>query len=590
MGLLNTLQNLPTEVLVNIFSYLEEADFTVLEQTSSKFASIISDEELWKSLFIKHNHTSYFPSYSQSSKYSIEYRERNKALNQWRHNRGVSTKYTISQNNHDSNPQHQELSHVVFDYPRCACYNDGLITFLQLHAKRRKDRVVYIQCTTPHGCSVMHFNINAVVFGRVDGRVFGKLFTNRSYLSPVVEFDNKHDECVTAIATAAYEDSSQDWCISGSERGELIWWSNAKLQSRLRVSNSPINKVYMNNKTTLAFDEDNIHIIEDRKELYSINLAISVSEQLKDIRFVEVDFGGMLVILASSRNVYVISINPHKDIGFTRRLAMPHAIEDLVIDKNTARRKIDHYNVAGGNGCFIAVLLSDNTVKTVNVRAPGSSIKEHLSMSFHEKIHICQINNLVLACAFSGKVAIYDALSSAEIRVIQGTEKYPQYLQISDGKFLLGSGNVLHYHQYISAESKQYKRANGKADRTSKIAEAVKSQLRMFDEDEYTRQQEIAREERLRRRFVGDLEDEELQLQIALMESESMGANIAGSEDSFDESLQRVLEDSRLQHEAVRNSVMYTAEDEEEMLLRALEQSRLEAEQFTTRSRDESND
>lgn len=63
----------------------------------------------------------------------------------------------------------------------------------------------------------------------------------------------------------------------------------------------------------------------------------------------------------------MISVDPHNDIGSVRELDMPKDIKDLVINKMT--------KVAGGYGCYIALLFDDNTVKTINIRAPDLELR-----------------------------------------------------------------------------------------------------------------------------------------------------------------------------------------------------------------------
>ena len=47
-----TLETLPTEILFNIFSYLDEPDLCHLQQISKTFNALITADELWKYLFV----------------------------------------------------------------------------------------------------------------------------------------------------------------------------------------------------------------------------------------------------------------------------------------------------------------------------------------------------------------------------------------------------------------------------------------------------------------------------------------------------------------------------------------------------------
>ncbi|AAS53809.1 AFR438Wp [Eremothecium gossypii ATCC 10895] len=544
------LQELPTEVLVSIFSYLDVQDFKALEQASGRFHRIINDEELWKNMFLARMHTKYFPSCSRSSRYSIEYGERNLQLARWRHSRAITTKYEITHERRTNDISAPGIRQVVFDFPRCACYNEGLVTFLQLNAKRRKDRLVYIQCATPHSCSVMHFNINAVVFGRFDGKVFGKLLTNKSYLSPVIEFDSSHNSCVTAITTIAYEGSSHDWCVSGSEDGEIIWWCDAKLHSRMKISNQTILKLFINPRMTVAIDTERAYIITGMKEVHSLELANYVTATNGGgPKFIQVDFGGELLVLGSSSKLCVVSINRHRDIGFSRKFDSATEILQISIDENTARREAEGAAVAGGDGCYIAVRCADYSVMVFNIRSQTPEIKPQLKLSFHEPLFSCKVNHLILACAFSGMVGLYDAAIGTEVRVTRGTEEYPQFLDLADGHLVIGSGNTLHYHQYASLNQKKKKKPVSNV-RGNRWNETVQSQLEVFHDTERLRNEQVERDAELRQRFLGDVDDEEIQLQIALVESETTYTSLPAAGVSYEEEFRRALEESRRAYEA----------------------------------------
>ncbi|SCV03778.1 LANO_0G06194g1_1 [Lachancea nothofagi CBS 11611] len=569
-----SLENLPTEILINILSYLDEKDLYAVQATCRRFLEIINDEELWKNLFISRIHTRLFPSFSRSAKYSVEYVERNRGLSEWKHNRAVKTKFTVTTQN-----QNNQLEKMVFEYPRCACYSDGVIMLVQLHSRRRKDRLTYMPCTTPHGCSTMHFNINAAVFGRFDGRVFGKLLTNKSHLCPVTEFNAIHSSSVTAITTSALEDSPEDWCVSGCKSGQVIWWCEAKKRNAIQISDKPILRLALHKDLTVIMDSQQVYVVDKMDNVHKLdipsNLQLSLVTSLS-LHF-EVDFGGKLLILGDMAEIYVISINPHQDFGFTKSIHIPDLIEKIFIDDITSKRTQDA-SVAGGDGCYLGILTGDNSVAIINVRAPGSKLRIQTKLSFVERVHTAQITNLVMVCAFSGSLGIFDASSGTELRVVRKTEKFPQFLGVSHGRMIVGSGNVLHYLQYSDQDFRQKKSGLSQTNRSNKWNEVLNSQLDLYNEDENSRIKELERKERLRQKFVGDLDDEEIQLEIALIESQAaseqfQGTNAQLSPVGQDEELQRAIEESRLAYE---NLTIPEHLDEDAELLRAIQQSQEE--------------
>ncbi|CUS22202.1 LAQU0S04e10572g1_1 [Lachancea quebecensis] len=575
------LQSLPTEILINILSHLDEKDLYAVQATCKHFRDIINDEELWKNLFVSRINTRLFPSFSRSLKYSVEYVERNRGLNEWRHNRAIKTKYTVATQN-----QYNQLEQMVFDYPRCACYSDGVIMLVQLHSRRRKDRLTYMPCTTPHGCSTMHFNINAAVFGRYDGRVFGKLLTNKSHLCPVTEFNAMHRSCVTAITTAALEDSSEDWCVSGCETGQVIWWCEAKMRKSLQISNKPILRLALHKDWTVAMDSEHICIVRKMDTILRLDIPLNLRRSPNQIQFFKVDFGGRLLVLGDTSEIFVISIDVDQDFGHTRSLQFENSVQNVFIDEATTKRTQDA-SIAGGDGCFMGVLTADNSIHTVNIRTPGSNLCIQTKLTFVDEVHVAQINNLVLVCAFSGSLGIFDAANGSELRVVRKTEKIPQFLGVSHGRMIVGSGNVLHFLQYAGLEDKQKKTGSSQITRSNKWNEVLHSQLDLYNEDERSRLQEQKRLEKLRQKFLGDIDDEETQLKIALMESEAAAMDVPSSikEESPaepDEDLLRAIEESRLSFE---NSMAVEEQGEDNELLRAIQQSREEEESRRTSRR-----
>lgn len=566
---------LPAEILINILSHLDEKDLYVLQQVCSQLRKIVNDEELWKNLFISQINTNHFPSFAQTPKYSLEYVERQQGLRQWGHNRAVKTKYVIA-----PSPRFQvQIESLLFDYPRCACYNDGVITVVQLHQRRKKDRLIYIPCTTPQGCSTMHFNINSAVFGRFDGRVFGKLLSNKSYLTPVTEFNARHTHPVTAIAASSSQDFSEDWCVSGSQNGELMWWRETLLVKQLRVSDKPIQRLALYKNWTVVLDESKIYVVHMMNEVYSMSLPHvtdeSCSETALSVQHLKVDFGAMYVTIAYSNDLFVISFDPGHNFGHTRSLHVPEGITNVVADEATSRRE-QNLHFAGGDGCFIAVMTANNSIKVINIRSPGNTLQLTTQLYFENEVHTCQVTNLVIVCALAGSLKIFDAAAGDLIKTVQKTDKDPQFLGLSQGRMVVASRNVIQYLQYIPEEHINKKRTHsGSRAQSIRWEKEVSMGMDIYDEEERFRQETAERNQRLLEDYGGDISEEELHLRIALMESETSADRIPQQHESTaddDSDLRRVLEESRRthEHEELLNSF---ADDEDDEFREAIRRS-----------------
>ncbi|EDO14637.1 hypothetical protein Kpol_309p6 [Vanderwaltozyma polyspora DSM 70294] len=591
-----SLEKLPSEILINIFSNLDERDLFILQLLSKKFYDIINDEELWKNLFLSKFKTSYFPSYANSNKFSVEFNSRKDGLNEWKHNKSVRTKYSISSGSLVTS----EIEQLLFDYPRCLCYSDGVITLLQLQQFRKtrgnKTRLTYIPCTTPQGCSTMHFDLGCAVFGRFDGRIYGKMLSTKSYLQPIVEFDDHHTGAVTAIKTV---DNNENRCISGSENGDIIWWTEAKKVKSMKLSNKPILRVEMWKDWTIVLDEEKIYVIYRMTDLNEISLDLDIkninSRAPVKVHFFKVDFGSKSVLVGDTKNLYIISFNPNNNLfGFTKSMNFEdELIEEVVIDEASAKRD-QRLELAGQDGCFIAIKTDLNKIYIVDIRAPGATfhLQSKIVLSNGEKAYTCQITNLVMVCALKGYVNIYDALSGELIKTVQKTEKEPGFLRISQGRLLLSNReNMVHYFKFIpddnSETSKSGTGQSSSANRnTTKWKETLNAELELYEEEEERNELQRMENSRLLNTYGGDFttstdlngieDEEELQLRIALMESENYTSNAVNAEN--DEAMRNAIQESDRLFNTEQNSTLDNQIGIDEELRMALEQSRIEDE------------
>lgn len=595
------LQDLPFEILINIFSYLEEVELIFLQDLSLKFKYIINNNELWKNFFKSKLNTIEFPSFSQQTNYNVEYLLRKRGLNQWKHNRSIKTKYIISPTSNQNWQLQQQLGQtqiekILFSYPKCICYNDGTITIINLQSKKNlKKKISYIPCTTPQGCSTMDFNSDQAIFGRFDGRIFGKSLTNKSYLDPVLEFNDKHQNCVTAVTTTNLNtEDNMIWSTSGSEDGEVIWWRGDKLNKRWKLSNVPIIKIFIFRDLTIIIDANlSIFVIQNLKLLNVLQIPKNCNINLDILQFIKFDYGGKLVVLGTSTEISVISFDFQRDFNSIRTFTLSDStIQDIFIDDESTFRD-QNFSLTGSDGCYIAVLTDDNDILIFNIRESSVSKNElrlHKRLIFNEKVFTAQLTNLVLVVALESHLKIIDPTNGDLVKLVQKTDKCPQFLKISQGRMIVGAGNTLHYLQYINdddeLQSKKGKHS-GKLRSSNKWTKTVNSEIKFFDEQQNLETERLRHNNLLIEKFGGDMvnelgeEEEDLQLKIALLESQEQMLNLSltdntninnnngnthveEEEDAIDEELKRVLEESVKQQQL---------EDEDEQLRRALEES-----------------
>ncbi|SMN22017.1 similar to Saccharomyces cerevisiae YML088W UFO1 F-box receptor protein, subunit of the Skp1-Cdc53-F-box receptor (SCF) E3 ubiquitin ligase complex [Maudiozyma saulgeensis] len=636
-----TLETLPTEILFNIFSYLDEPDLCHLQQISKIFNTLITADELWKYLIVARLGTTKFPSLSRSFEFHKEYVTRRDSLLHWRHNRVVRTKYAVSpfrsgppnqflQQQQQQQQQGMPIESLVFSYPRCACYNDGTITLIHLQNKRSRQRLTYIPCTTPQGCSTLDFSINAAVFGRFDGRVFGKLLGNKSYLTPATEFNSTHSTCVTAIASLMNDTSAKEHrCVSASENGELIWWEDTKRVAFMKPTIGLIWKLYYWKDFTLALDHKRIYIIQNQSIVHSLPLPLNIIRSSGNnttttgdlLQFVNVDFGSRTLIMASNSTLYTICFDPNNAFGTTQTIQIKDifpnistTITNVYMDESTAINEQD-FSLAGNDGCYIALLTSDNDIAIINIRNIASTIKIQTTISFDEQIHSVKVTNLLIIVAIANQIHLLDSSTGSPIKVIQKTDKYPQFLDISENKILIGSGNVLHLLEFITSKNRNSDYDNDSSgmknsssshkNRSNKWIETLNTQMNNFDEEETYRYDQRLENNRLLETYGGDItptsrnnehlltvansdNDEDVQLRIALLESQSVSTQENTNVQDEEEQLRRAIEESQrileqeTDHSPPNTTLDDLAEGDDEFR-RALELSMAEEEQRNNR-------
>lgn len=616
-----SLQDLPREVLIRVCSFLDEQDVLSLQVVSREFRSLLQDQEFWKQLVNQRLATLNFPCVSREAGYMDEFYERKYLLNTWKHNKVVKNKYTINPYR-PGNIDAGAIERCIFQYPRCYLYNEGTITIAQLNkapgsaggANRKK--FTYIPCTTPQGCSTMDFNMNAAVFGRFDGRVFAKLLTKNTFLTPVVEFDQCHTNrsCVTAInimMNSQFESGKSTICVSGSELGEIIWWQDNTMLKRLQLSTQPIIKLFlyqwdsMTNYTVAMDSALNVYVVVNKDTVSTLSLITDVEPlqnlKINDIHFIKIDFGDINLIISTIDSLYVVSLDIEKDFGHCTSFHISSLenqqldpIKDLYIDETTALTKRDH-TLAGSDGCYIGLVTQSNEILIINIREKLSNqndkLRLHKRLIFNEIINSCQLNNLILAVTLNDNLKILDPTTGDLLKTVNKVDRGTQYIKICDNKIITTTGNTLNYYQFNSTSNaathhgkkRSHHGPRGKNIVSNKWNMTLNSAKKLFDEEEDRLQDRIRENNRLLDEYGGDIEEltneDDINLRIALLESQSTNnqqptISTSNTQLNEDEELKRAIEESeRLQH------LNEHGDDEDEEFRRALELSRQEQDQ-----------
>ncbi|CCH45386.1 putative WD repeat-containing protein [Wickerhamomyces ciferrii] len=567
---------LPVEVIIQVLSYLEVSDLNNIAETCQALNQIINDEELWKNLFIKRFHTNHFSSVSNSFKFSLELFERSEILHRWKKSTGIHKTFLINTTS---------LEEVTLSYPKIISLSDQGDINISSIDKGKTD--ITMPLTTPSRCTSYSFNSYAAVFGRIDGKIYGKLLATRSYLSSPKEFSRSHGCMVTAI------DHDDMQCYSGDEQGNVFIWDmkNGEFTNSFKVSNEPIVKLKGRGNTTVAIDSTKIYILEHPDKIRSI-------EHNKGSEFFQVDLGAKAVLVGNLHNLYIYSFHD-SSFGRSQKISIFNDIEEDEIYKISLESK-RHSNrdvkIAGHDGCNLGILTKKGIVSTYNIRDTRLRSDDYNLQKQCEftpiidnlKIPdgippICSISinsSVVLLGSYNGFAAVYDVLTGEFIKLV--SSRIPKrYLNLTQAPYLIPVkfiqlspknqtngilivNNAVQYFQFgkslydFQNRQKKKKVLTGVVgDRKDKLLKKIKHDIHELNYEDY----ESYKQDQLLDKYNGSDITMEEEIELAMVLNKSMndqnhntGKELVDLDEDIDEELSRVLEMSRLDQGVSSNS------------------------------------
>lgn len=633
--------DLPAEILIEIFSYLDLEDLFALTEICKLFNSIINDEELWKVLMYKKFHIRSFSSVSNSYKFSVEFFRRAEMLAKWKKTAGFHKFMTVNTLNY-----HQ----LEINYPRLLTFADDCDVQIYSIPKGKID--ICIPVATPSSSSAFSFNSTVACTGSINGYIFFKLLQPKQYWSESKKVQVGEDRMVMCI------DNDYDNCFSGDDKGEIsvislknvINSDNEMDITKFKLGDAPLVKVKGFKNTVIAYDFEHIYVVNLGESLIS---KIKHSfENLHDIQFFEIDFGGEVVIIGTEDELRFFSYNK-SSFGRLKKFVIGRndSIFKICLEEKKKFSRVDH-RVSGGDGCNMGILSKAGRVITLNTRSLRSrgtsdSTEEERSESVQELVEfvpeiddldvpleyvsLCSIaiNSLVvLVGSYNGYVSAFDVNTGNLVRQvskkipkrylpareanrswlvpvdkIQLASNHNSSINDSDISGVFSCGTVVQYFQYgelssygrrgSSSRRGQASGAVGASGRRGKdrFKAAIKGDLSEIEYQDY----ESLQKDRLIEKYNGTdvTSDEELELAMVYNQSllDAQGGGSGGSGLDADEELRLALELSRLEAEEPTEGTLEDLhpsrelpgsreppEDADEELRLALEMSRLEAE------------
>ncbi|ODV96646.1 hypothetical protein PACTADRAFT_1233 [Pachysolen tannophilus NRRL Y-2460] len=572
----SSFSNLPPELLINIFSYLDPYTLDILGYVCSNWNSIVNNNELWKETFKKRNGTIQFSSITRSKNWRNEYILREDIIKKWRKGTSFHQNYFIHNSLlTDAATDFQGDKIVLFSK------NSGDVNLCSL--KTGKNEAV-IPATSPSGTTCYDLNKNCIIFGRWDGKVYAKLFSSKSYLTSLTLFEGgNHLNRVTSITSNKFQLSGKPGvvgAISGDEEGELIFWDlkMGNLISKLKVSNVSIVNIesnfkditivrdsegtlYIIHKDLINYEQDThpiiktietkTHLMPDDQTIVPLNQSTST---------MVIDFGGKNIILSKVNELIIYSYN-ESSFNVLKNYKLKNSKDEIFkicIDGNYTKEYDS--KIAGNDGCLIGLLLRSGRVLILNCRSQnlntltefdpeikqGPAVHEELPPICSISINAC----VVLLGTYNGFSVLHNAITGSLVRV--ASVRIPKRLlpleylipvtcvslDTSDNYSTNGIvvvGNVVQYFQFgeqncyekykkacqQSATKKRAKIKGALSDRKFAIDRGIKVEL-----DDLTYENEfLENRKKLISKYNGLQYDEDEELSIALALSESIAGN-----------------------------------------------------------------
>ena len=550
------INDLPFEVLINIFSRLNPLDLCNGRVVCKKWYEAIRDKHTWAGSFSRRFGSSkVFPSVSGSSVWMTEYFTRLEVYKRWRKGIARHTSYQVLNNN-----EFAMINHSIADFNQ-----NRLLTFsqgdIQICNLRDGKNVTYIPGNQAFSrISAYSVSWDYLFLGKETGGLYLKNLktstsstTSRTSLITLIDDTAEDLDPITCTALSFYLDKHRRDvdCIAGTMLGAVKFWNmNGTLKKTLEL-NDPLVEIKSNfQNVAVALSLSKFYIIDLKTfKVSSIDLELTFVEQDKHRLFMDVDFADSNIILCYKNRIWLYNYerNTNSSVEFEPDLTIVNAKMQTVSKRNlTKRDKL----LAGSDGLLYANILSNGTVIVWNVRDIGSTIIPQclISPAFtriwpdhfipEAEATSISLNSSILAVGgLNGSTNLYNAITGQFLRYC--SVKFPKKLShiyhsitgVSDiilnpdQTDTLGAIVIMDAVQYFSFGDNQTKfgtKDKKKLNVGPSNKQYVKQSIRDGMED-YDSQQSIKQQrEQLVERYNGAEYEPEEELSVALAISESI--------------------------------------------------------------------
>lgn len=554
------INDLPHEILLDVFAQMHPVELKDLRLVCRKWNDVVSDKHAWTKAFHNRFGTgNVFASVTGSRMWLTEYLGRVAVSRKWSKGRAFSHSFALTNNEFGL----RIPPRVFVDFA-----HDRLLTFARFSG-------AISMCTMSTGRNQVFFPENSMLsmgmaadcnwshlcVGKPNGEVLLKnLLTSSataSGMQGVTTLQGQTDDPILSITMndVFHKHLENAEIIAGTTEGLLLLWSSTKLLRTIFVSEATgVLEVASDfSSIVIAVTEDEIvcYELKTGEETHRIKHGIPFSS---DFGF-HVDVAGRNVICHNESEIRVFHLS---DEVYVRRTTAPADVTILSGKLQRSKRKTRDQEIAGGDGRLFALIFSDGSVSTFNIRDTDSEIKflTRIKPRYDAPIGILdwtavELNSSVIAIGLvPNYVHFYDAYLGEYLRegvkvlrkLFREGEPPIRHIEFSDTQAsgVIVSGSVAQYFRFgdnavVAKKKPSIPQTEGSSRNV--MHQQIKSQLEDYETLENARRQA----ELMADRYNGtelDSELEELRVAMALSAS-------SVPETSEDDELERALALSR---------------------------------------------
>lgn len=584
-----SLNDLPNEVLISIFSNLDPLQLASVRLVSKQWNRLIQEDVTWiKSFWLKFGTGKAFPSVSRSRYWVVEYLYRMKVLKKWKKSIAIHRSYRLLTNDYGY------LDFVLTDF-----MSDRLLAFSSINGdvsmcslSNGKNQVFIPGNHLFTNISSYSVSWRFLFVAKTNAELFlkdlSKSTASASSRSSVIQLTKPEDcsylpiigSCINSLFDKNRENVQ---CITCSVGGKVqLWKLNGELLLTIDLD-EPLINIKSDFRTYIIVQGVNLFVIDYRTlEVRKVGLDLDTSEYRS---FLDVDFGGYNAIVSHRSIILLINFSDVDDIK-VRSLLLP---KDITVVKAKLQTMPEHHmydydpKLAGSDGLIYANLLSDGSVILWNVRSSASAIEVQCTINpiFSKRHPVLPPNvppatsfalngSVIVIGGYNGFASVYNIFTGEYIKecsvkfALKLSLLYSHVMPIQDIQLnesttstngVIVCGNFIQYFQFGDAEKDPIPHQSKKklnVGRSSKLPSTkdIKMELEDYNRLEESKRQRALVYESINGPGYQDLDDE-LSMAIAMSQSCSVSEKTGTDGENMDEErqLQLALELSKSESE-----------------------------------------